>query len=334
VATIDFIHLGRAYSGETLRTQSMGGIQSSTVQLAEELAKRGHDVFVFNDISSARREYGVHWRPIQEAFTKSRGEIGVAVANPKAFMGLPFRKRIYWPRTPLRSWTQIRRGHVLPLLRSKPHFVLLGAYHSDQAPRWLPSSGRTIIQHGVQKDFFRDTPADQPPPPRAIFASQPYRGLDWLLDLWGEIKRQVPNATFDVFAPKAHEAAANAMRGAQHGVTFCGSLARPDLARELRAARVQLTPGHKHETYCAAAAEATVSGLPIVTLGLGSLSERVKDGETGFIARNKEEFIARTVAILSDDDLWRAMHRACLADNDTATWDVRAAEWEALFARL
>jgi glycosyltransferase involved in cell wall biosynthesis len=334
VSTIDFLHLGSPFSGGTLRSASMGGTESSVVQLAEALARRGHDVAVFNAIAAPRQEFGVSWWPISEAAKRSRGDIGIAVSTPKAFNGTSFRQHIFWLHNPLKSWRQIRRGNVWPLLKARPTFVLLGDYHAAHVPRWLPSAGRAIILHGVHGDFFRREPDAAAPPPRAIFTSQPYRGLDWLLDLWGNIKREVPAASFDVFAPKAHQAAANAKKSALDGVTFRGSVPRSDLVRELATARVQLIPGHHAETYCLAAAEATAAGVPIVTLGLGALSERVRDGKTGFIASGKEEFAARTVTLLSDDALWRSMHEACLAEAALTTWDTRALEWEQLFGRL
>jgi glycosyltransferase involved in cell wall biosynthesis len=312
----------------------MGGTESAVVLLAEALARRGHDVSVFNDIAAPRREYGVSWWPLSEASGRAHNEIGIAVSNPKVFSSLQFRHRIFWLHNPLRSFAHVRRGTVWPLLKARPHYVLLGRYHAANVPRWLPSRGRTIIHHGVEESFFRKAPAASAPSPRAIFTSQPYRGLDWLLDIWGDIRRQVPGAVFDVFAPKAHQAAQNANRAGSAGVRFSGRVSRPDLARELAAARVQFIPGHRDETYCLAAAEATAAGVPIVTLGTGSLSERVRDGETGFIARGKDEFAARAAALLSDDVLWLRMHRACLAEAALTTWDARAEEWERLFLSL
>ncbi|MBI4724627.1 MAG: glycosyltransferase [Rhodomicrobium sp.] len=334
MTVIDFLHDGIAFSGDTLRSASMGGTESSVVQLAEALARRGHDVSVFNGVAVPRRDSGVHWWPLAEAAKRARGETGIAVANPKVFNGLSFRSHIFWLHNPLKSWRQIRRGNIGPLLKRRPYFVLLGHYHASRVPCWFPSSGRGIIHHGIHEDFFRDAPADTAPPPRAIFTSQPYRGLEWLLDIWAGIKGQVPVASFDVFAPKVHQAAANAQRAALDGVTFRGSVSRPELVHELAAARVQLIPGHRDETYCLAAAEATAAGVPIVTLGTGALAERVRDGKTGFIARGRDEFIARAAALLSDDGLWSAMHRECLADAALTGWDKRAEEWEQLFARL
>jgi len=334
MSTIDFLHPGSAYTGETLRTGSMGGTQSSVVHLAEALAERGHDVRVFNGVTKIQKTFGVEYQPIENARGQTRGDVGISVAAPKAFWLASFRTPILWLHNPLKGFRQLRHGSVLPMLKARPHFVLLGDYHDRNVPRWLPSGGRSIIHHGIAGAFFRERAAEVAPPPRAIFTSQPYRGLDWLLDLWSDVLARVPNARFDVFAPKAHQANANAAKSALEGVLFRGSIARGGLVRELASTRVQLIPGHRDETYCLAAAEAIASGVPVVTLGEGSLSERVRDGETGFIAKDREEFVARTAALLSDDALWKQMHRACLADAGLATWDTRAAEWEALFERL
>ena len=332
VAVIDFLHKDAAFSGETLRSAPIGGTESSVVQLAEALAQRGHDVFVFNGVPAPRHEYGVHWLPYAEASRQARGEIGIAVSNPKVFNGLHFRTHIFWLHNPLKSWRQIKRGNVWPLIKTRPYFVLLGEYHASRVPRWFPSRGRKIIHHGIHEDFFRKVPASAPPLPRAIFTSQPYRGLGWLLDLWPAVTRQVPGASLDVFAPKIHQAAANAERAAPGGVTFRGSIPRSGLIQELLAARVLLIPGHYDETYCLAAAEATAAGVPIVTMGIGALRERVCDGKTGFIASGKDEFAARTAELLSNDELWITMHRNCLSGAKLTGWDKRAEQWERLFA--
>jgi glycosyltransferase involved in cell wall biosynthesis len=334
VAVIDFLYNGTPFSGETLRIQSMGGTESSIVQLAEALAKRGHNVTVFNAVEAPRREFGVNWRPLSEAAKCTRGKTGIAVSNPKLFNGLAFQSYIFWLHNPFKIWRQIRRGNMGPLVRTRPHLVLLGEYHNAHVPRWFPSNGRTVVHHGVHEAFFRKAPAAVPPGPHAIFTSQPYRGLDWVLALWPEIKRQVPGASLDIFAPKAHQAEKNAQKAVLDGVQFCGSVARPELVKELRNARVLLIPGHRDETYCLAAAEAVAAGVPIVTLGIGSLSERARDGKTGLIAGSRDAFVAGAVSLLSDDSLWGTMHRTCLADAALAGWDARAEEWDELFATL
>ena len=47
-----------------------------------------------------------------------------------------------------------------------------------------------------------------------------------------------------------------------------------------------LVPGHKAELYCLAAEEARELCVPIVTMGIGSLYERVEHEKTGYIAKS------------------------------------------------
>ncbi|HZV20764.1 MAG TPA: glycosyltransferase [Hyphomicrobiales bacterium] len=331
---VDFLHRGAAYSGATLRSAPMGGIESSVVQLAEALAKRGHAICVFNGIDAPRQEYGVNWWPISEAKKRAEGQVGVAVATPKNFDGLSFSHRIFWLHNPLKGRRLIGRGEIFSLLRHRPLLVLLGDYHAEHVPRLMPVSGRKIIHHGIGEEFFRKTPLSAAPLPRAIFTSQPYRDLDWLLELWEAVRQHAPNAVLDVFAPKLHQGEANARRPPRPGINFRGSISRASLRAELGNARVQLIPGHGAETFCLAAAEAIAMGVPVVTRGIGALSERVEEARTGFIAPDKHLFIARTVDLLLDDDLWLKMHRFCFEDATLESWDVRAEDWERLFASL
>ena len=51
----------------------------------------------------------------------------------------------------------------------------------------------------------------------------------------------MPNATLDVFAPKAHQAAANAKLAEIEGVAFRGSISRAGIAAELAARACSLS---------------------------------------------------------------------------------------------
>ena len=76
------------------------------------------------------------------------------------------------------------------------------------------------------------------------------------------------------------------------------------LINDLKRSRLFLTPGHKTEVYCLAAEEARELCVPIVTMGFGCLYERVEHGITGFVAKNKKEFIEYSNLILNDDTIY------------------------------
>ena len=76
------------------------------------------------------------------------------------------------------------------------------------------------------------------------------------------------------------------------------------LIEDLKDTRVMLVPGHKGEVFCLAAEEARELCIPIVTMGFGSLYERVIHNKTGYIAKNINEFVNYSINLIKDDDLY------------------------------
>ena len=72
---------------------------------------------------------------------------------------------------------------------------------------------------------------------------------------------------------------------------------------------------------CIAAEEARELCIPIVTLGIGSLTERVKHGITGFIAKNYEEFAYYTLKIFEDKILWKRLRNNLIKIRGTKKWN-------------
>ena len=55
-------------------------------------------------------------------------------------------------------------------------------------------------------------------------------------------------------------------------------------------------------------------------MGLGCLSERVIHNKTGFIAKNRKEFIDYTIQLFSDDDIWANFRKNLLSIRGENSW--------------
>ena len=184
----------------------------------------------------------------------------------------------------------------------------------------------------------------RPPPPRAIFTSNPLRGLDWLLDLWVErIRPAVPGAELHIYAGGSVYGLSDTQRGRRmdeilaradglvaSGVRRFAPVGRKALADALSGARVMLYRGDPGETFCLALAEAQAMGVPAVVEPLGSTAERVIDGVTGRVAEDDDSFAETAVALLRDNEVWRRWHLAALERQRGLSWDEVAARFEAL----
>ncbi len=332
---------GIAFDGAMARTGPLGGAETAFVALAEALAGRGHRVDARSNCRAKLRHAGVDWAPlasgVPDACDLYIGNRGHRVIGLVAHTG----RRLFWLHNPAQYLRKPRNAWRLAWYR--PTLIATGAYHAGTIPSWLLCGGRMVIPYGVL-DRFRHAVQREPPPPRALFTSNPLRGLDWLLDLWvARIRPAVPGAELHIYAGPAvygqaggdparrmEAVLARAESLAEAGVRRHLPVGRKALAQVLNEARVMLYRGDPGETFCLALAEAQAMGVPAVVQPLGSVVERIVDGETGRVAPDDDRFVAAAIAGLSDDTLWRRWHLAALATQRGLSWDAVAARFEAL----
>ena len=70
-----------------------------------------------------------------------------------------------------------------------------------------------------------------------------------------------------------------------------------------------------------AADEARELCLPIVTMGFGCLYERVEHGITGFLAKNKREFIEYSSLILNDNSVYLEIKKKLLNKKNSRNYN-------------
>src|SRR6516165_9382711 len=332
---------GIAFDGVMAETAPLGGAETAFVALAEALAARGHLVEAHNRCHRAVAHNGVRWVPLSrdlphacDLYIGNRSHRVIGLVRRAGYRVLWLHNPAFYLRKPRNLWR---------LALWRPTLVVTGTYHAATIPRWLPCAGREIIPYGIL-GCFRKAPPRDPPPPRAIFTSNPLRGLDWLLDLWVErIRPAVPAAELHIYAGGAVYGLGGTPRGrrmdevlaraeglAALGVRRFAPVGHEALARALHGARVMLYRGDPGETFCLALAEAQAMGVPAVIKPLGSTAERIIDGVTGRVAKDDDAFVAAAVALLREDELWRRRHLASLDRQRGLNWDEVAARFEAL----
>ncbi|HEX3881639.1 MAG TPA: glycosyltransferase [Stellaceae bacterium] len=328
---------GIAFDGRIAEAGPLGGAETAFVALAEALAARGHRVLARSRCAGPVAHNGVEWAPLSAGVPES---CDLYIGNRgHRVIGLVKRtgRRVFWLHNPARYLRKPR--NVWRLAWHRPVVVSTGSYHASTVPGWLVSGGRRVIPYGVL-DRFRHAEPREPPPPRAVFTSNPMRGLGWLLDLWvTRIRLAVPEAELHIYAgPAVYGQAGGPMEAvlgraeslAAHGVRRHAPVGRDELARVLASARVMLYRGDWGETFCLALAEAQAMGVPAIVQPLGSVGERVIDGETGRVVANDDEFVAAAIAALTDDAVWRRWHRTALDRQRGLSWDDVARRFESL----
>jgi glycosyltransferase involved in cell wall biosynthesis len=340
MATIVLADDGIAFDGRTAAGGPLGGAETAFVALAEALAARGHSVLARSNCAAPLYYNSVDWAPLTsgvpefcDLYIANRGATLLGrVRRP--------RRRLFWLHNPARYLRKPR--NLWHLTRYRPMLVVSGQHHAGTVPGWLPRRGQLIIPYGLLAPFRAAEPRE-PPPPIAVFTSNPLRGLDWLLDLWvTRIWPAVPEAELHVYGGSAVYGGSGDKAGlmdavlaratALHtlGVRRFTPVSHEGLAGVLAGARVMLYRGDPGETFCLALAEAQSMGVPAVVERVGMMAERVIDKRTGNVADDDESFAAAAIALLRDDRLWHAFHTTALATQRGLTWDEVASRFEAL----
>ena len=172
----------------------------------------------------------------------------------------------------------------------------------------------TINLHWAVDPLFLETNLDESViENRAIFTSRRDRNLDILVDIW---KKNIfpKNKSISLYATPSDLVDNN------YNIFSREFDNKKSMVRDLLKSKVLLLPGHKGEIYCLAAEEARELCIPIVTLGIGSLAERVKHGITGFVAKNYDEFAYYTLKIFNDEVLWKSLRNNLIKMRGTKKW--------------
>jgi len=333
---------GIAFDGLTPERSPLGGAEAAFLALAEALAGRGHRVMVRNRCTAPLAHQGVDWAPLAAGLPAAACDLYIGNRGHRLIALVPgARRRVFWIHNPGAYLKKPR--YLWPLWRHRPIIVTSGRYHASTVPRWLKAGGSVIIPYGIA-DAFRHAVPRTAPPPRAIFASNPLRGLDWLLDLWASrIHPALPHAELRLYCgPAVYGSVGDAKAGqmarvlaraeslAGKGVRRFAPLPRQALVAALSEARVMLYRGDTNETFCLAVAEAQALGVPAVVQALGALPERVVDGVTGAVVGDDDSFVRQALDLLGDDALWRSRHESSLRLQQGLSWDEVAQRFEAL----
>jgi glycosyltransferase involved in cell wall biosynthesis len=331
---------GIAFDGASAEAGPLGGAETAFVALAEALAARGHQVEARTRSAATLRRRDVAWAPVAAGVPRSC-DLYVANRGHRLIGLVPYpRRRVLWLHNPARYLRKPRMAARIAWYR--PLIVTTGTYHASTIPSWLHDGGRVVIPYGVLDRFRHAEPRD-PPPPRAVFTSNPLRGLDWLMDLWAtRIRPAVPRAELHIYAGTAVYGGSGKHAGEIETVlsragALCGAgiyrhapVGRDALVDVLSGARAMLYRGDPGETFCLALAEAQALGVPAVVTPLGSVGERVAEGTSGRVATSDDDFVEAAIAVLRDDALWQRWHLGALTSQRGLSWDEVAARYEAL----
>jgi glycosyltransferase involved in cell wall biosynthesis len=289
------------YSFNDKNNPLLRGAETTLINLSYNLSLINNEVHVYNNCSENFYSNNYIWQNIS-LLEKSNILFDVAIANGDINLlnNVNARKKFAISYSIQTIEKFIRKNQLLTYLKNKPKIILIGDYHKTKRNILTRIWGHNFLELSVDDNFI-NTEIDfnnQELSNQAIFTSRPDRNGKKLIEIWRDKIFPFRNNIKLLFTPNIDIENLNSFN-----IFYRKMKDQIELIKDLKNSRVMLLPGHKAELFCLAAEEARELCLPIVTLGIGSLRERVIHNETGFIAKNDTQFAKYTLDLFNDDDL-------------------------------
>ena len=303
------------YSLNDKHTNKLRGAETILINLFQQLKNLNHDVYVFNNCPKEINNDNSNWYNINKLnyFNNVVFDVAISNADARLFDNILV-KRKFLISYSLQSLEKfIRKRQLIAYLMHRPTILLLGEYHRSIRSKITSMFGAEILPFGVDDVFINTKLKMNTDNNLAIFTSRADRNSDLLIDIWNN-KIQPKNHNLKLLITPGINNNSNP------NIIERNLSSQKNLINDLLKSKIFLVPGHKAELFCLAAEEARELCLPIVTLGIGCLSERVEHEKTGFIANNENEFSNYVIELFKNDRLWNQMRSNLIKLRGSVNW--------------
>jgi len=348
---------GAKFNGDTIKTKSLGGSETATLQAARFLSDIGNDVTMFSECEGTEGDYdGVHYLSHKKYIsiaTSVPHDVNI-ISRRQNLLPYSYKSKINILWNQDHAWLnqkdELRHG----IWNCDSIFNLTNAHRSQQMKVWdLPEEFSWVAGNGIDLNMIDNCLLSRPHRDldKLIYASRPERGLEVLITrIFPELLRIKPSlklyiTTYDYFPPRIIQLWLRLQQFSRQfgdSVVWLPPCNKQELYRHFASSSLFLYPTNQKEGYCIVAAEAMACGLPIITNGLGALPEIVpSDGGaviSGFEDNNNpefiREFITRTLELLDNRNRWESASNVCRQRSEQYDWKLNIRRWDSKFREL
>jgi glycosyltransferase involved in cell wall biosynthesis len=208
----------------------------------------------------------------------------VGAIVPHLFGTTAFREAAF----PVALYVQVLEA-LIPLAYGRAPFLAISeSTRDDLVARGIPASRVSVVHCGLNHERYRlDRAVPKAPAPTVLYIGRlrRYKGVDWVMRAWPEVRRRVPGAKLVVVGDGPHRGALEHMAsrdGLVSSVEFLGFLAAQEKVRRLQEAWVLVQPSPK-EGWGLTVVEAGACGTAVVAADSPGLRDSVRRDETGLL---------------------------------------------------
>lgn len=304
------------YDGNSRNDSKLRGAELAIINYAEELSKRGYAVQVLNNCINDKLINKVQYTNLYKNNKKLNCEIAIVSADAKLLDYVNSNKKFLLSHSIQNLEKFLRNRQLSAFFKHKPKILCFSKYHFNNRSFFTSIYGKEIIIPSIDNDFF-EVNLENEINKNVIFYSRGDRNGSIVIDVWKKIFGKLSIKQKLYIAP---DIKINSNEMLEFNIFKREYMDKKNLINFLKKFRLLIIPGHKGEVFCNVAEEAKALCIPIVTLGIGALNERVENNYNGFICKNLKEFEEKITTLLLDDNIYLKFKKNLIKDRGNHKW--------------
>lgn len=331
--------------------KGIGGSEEAIIRISRELVEQGYSVTIFGTPGEeAGLDGQVDYRHYWEFNSKDQFDIFISWRSPEQFdQKFNARKSYLWLHD-----VMDKEEFIDERIANIDRIIFVSQYHRDLYP-FIPEDKCFVSGNGITPEDFELLDGKfERDPHRVIYMSSHVRGLQLIYEVWPDVKKEVPDATLDIYYGWASYDSVNKSNPERmawkekmlkweqelDGVNDHGKIGHKQIAEEIFKSGVWAYPCPFPEVYCITAVKAQAGGAVPVSSNFAALKETVKYGEildmkaqdekTPVGQWDKEElqkFKLALIKVLKDPDYQESIRKDMMTWARTQSWENTAKGW-------
>jgi len=333
----------------------LAGTEIATYNLADHLARRGHEVHVITSHDAGLPElseesgFSVHriaWPKIRfigivafwakicleiqtikpDVFHAQSLLCGIPAVVAKKFLKIPYvvwgqGSDIYLPG----RFTRMTSKSIL----QNADAVLALTEDMKQKMREICDRDISVVPNGIDLKRFEISSGEKKEgsAKTIIFVGRlhPVKGVQYLIEAMATVHQQMPNVKLVIVGDGVERARLEELTerlNLNDCIQFAGQVSQESIPRLMHQADVFVLSSLS-EGLPVVILEAMAAGLPIVATKVGGIPDIVEEGVNGYLvnAKNPEEIADRLLILLQDDEMWEEISANNREKAEQYTWD-------------
>lgn len=279
---------------EDYEGKGVGGAEASLILLSRELAKFGFQVEIYNRTMKTGKFGGVYYNHLSEFrhtdycdyFILYRSFHPAVKVTNAVF-------KIFWSCDQYTDPAGIWNSQIFPYVDKA---IVISPFHKKYLDKHYKTRKKVeVIDLGIKWSDYKKP--IKKIPGKAIFCSVPDRGLDRLIKMAPQIKKQVPNFKLVITSdyrlwgcpePRNENFREMVRKVNKEGyINFLGKIERKELVKHQKESELMIYPCNYDECFCISAMECMAAGTVPVAIKKGALSTTIGEGVNYYLIESQ-----------------------------------------------